>query len=31
VYNATGMRVRQLPTRPATVLAALGKVKGMTA
>jgi xanthine dehydrogenase YagR molybdenum-binding subunit len=31
VYNATGVRVRQLPMRPATVLAALGKVKGMTA
>jgi|KBSMisStandDraft_5_1062788.scaffolds.fasta_scaffold00167_13 xanthine dehydrogenase YagR molybdenum-binding subunit len=31
VYNATGVRVRQLPMRPATMLAALGKVKGMTA
>ena len=31
VYNATGVRVRQLPMRPATVLAALGKVKGITA
>jgi xanthine dehydrogenase YagR molybdenum-binding subunit len=31
VYNATGVRVRQLPMRPGTVLAALGKVKGMTA
>jgi xanthine dehydrogenase YagR molybdenum-binding subunit len=31
VYNATGVRVRQLPMRPGTMLAALGKVKGMTA
>jgi CO/xanthine dehydrogenase Mo-binding subunit len=31
VYNATGVRVRELPMRPATVLAALGKMKGMTA
>jgi xanthine dehydrogenase YagR molybdenum-binding subunit len=31
VYNATGVRVRQLPMRPATVLAALGKVKGVSA
>ena len=31
VYNATGVRVRQLPMRPATMLVALGKVKGMTA
>lgn len=30
VYNATGVRVRQLPMRPATMLAALGKVKGIT-
>jgi xanthine dehydrogenase YagR molybdenum-binding subunit len=30
VYNATGVRVRQLPMRPGTMLAALGKVKGMT-
>ena len=31
VYNAIGVRVRELPMRPAAVLAALGKVKGMTA
>jgi xanthine dehydrogenase YagR molybdenum-binding subunit len=31
VYNAIGVRVREIPMRPATVLAALGKVKGMTA
>ncbi len=31
VYNAIGVRVRSLPMRPATVLAALGKVKGMSA
>jgi CO/xanthine dehydrogenase Mo-binding subunit len=31
VYNATGVRVRELPMRPAAVLAALGKVKGMNA
>jgi xanthine dehydrogenase YagR molybdenum-binding subunit len=31
VYNATGVRVRELPMRPAAVLAALGKVKGMSA
>jgi len=31
VYNAIGVRVRELPMRPAAVLSALGKVKGMTA
>ena len=31
VYNAIGVRVRELPMRPAVVLAALGKVKGMNA
>jgi xanthine dehydrogenase YagR molybdenum-binding subunit len=31
VYNATGTRVREIPMRPATVLAALGKSKGMSA
>jgi xanthine dehydrogenase YagR molybdenum-binding subunit len=30
-YNATGVRVRELPMRPATVLAALSKGKGMSA
>jgi xanthine dehydrogenase YagR molybdenum-binding subunit len=31
VYNAIGVRVRQIPIRPAVVLTALGKVKGMNA
>jgi xanthine dehydrogenase YagR molybdenum-binding subunit len=31
VYNAIGVRVRELPMRSAAVLSALGKVKGMTA
>jgi xanthine dehydrogenase YagR molybdenum-binding subunit len=30
-YNATGVRIREIPMRPATVLAALGKTKGMSA
>lgn len=28
-YNATGVRIRELPMRPAAVLAALGKSRGM--
>jgi xanthine dehydrogenase YagR molybdenum-binding subunit len=31
VYNATGVRVRQLPMTPATVLAALGRSPGVRA
>jgi len=30
-YNATGVRIREIPMRPAIVLAALGKSKGMSA
>src|SRR5215469_12699 len=30
-YNATGVRIREIPMRPATVLAALEKSKGMSA
>jgi xanthine dehydrogenase YagR molybdenum-binding subunit len=30
-YNATGVRIREIPMRPATVLAALRKSKGMSA
>jgi xanthine dehydrogenase YagR molybdenum-binding subunit len=30
-YNATGVRIRELPMRPATVIAALNRSKGATA
>ena len=31
VYNAIGVRVRELPMKPAVVLAALGKLDGKEA